>query len=195
MVNNNVPAKNVQELIGLAKQNPGTINFASAGIGSTPHLSGELFKSMAGINIVHVPYRGTGPAMNDLLGGHIQIMFDLLPSSLPQIEAGKVRAIANAGAKRARSLPDLPTVAEQGLPGFDSASWFGLVAPAQIPDAVKVRLIEAVAKVLKSPDIAARIHDLGAEPGTVFGKDFGTFMEAETKKWGEVVRVSGAKAE
>jgi tripartite-type tricarboxylate transporter receptor subunit TctC len=195
MVSNNVSAKNVQELIGLAKQKPGTVNFASAGIGSTPHLSGELFKSMAGIDIVHVPYRGTGPAMNDLLGGHIQIMFDLLPSSLPQIEAGKVRAIANAGATRPRSLPDLPTVAEQGLKGFDSSSWFGLVAPAQIPDATKIRLIDAVAKALKSPDLAARIHDLGAEPGTVFGKDFATFMDAETKKWGEVVRISGAKAE
>jgi tripartite-type tricarboxylate transporter receptor subunit TctC len=195
MVSNNVPAKNVQELIGLAKQKPGTVNFASAGIGSTPHLSGELFKSMSGIDIVHVPYRGTGPAMNDLLGGHIQMMFDLLPSSLPQIEGGKVRAIANAGATRPRSLPDLPTVAEQGLPGFDSSSWFGLVAPAQIPDTVKVRLIEAVAKALKSPDIAARIHDLGAEPGTAFGKDFATFMDAEAKKWGEVVRISGAKAD
>jgi tripartite-type tricarboxylate transporter receptor subunit TctC len=195
MVNNQVPAKNVAELIALAKQKPGQINFASAGIGSTPHLSGELFKSMAGIDIVHVAYRGTGPAMNDLLGGHIQIMFDLLPSSLPQIEAGKVRALANAGAARPRSLPDLPTVAEQGLPGFEATSWFGLVAPSHIPDATKTRLIDAVAKALKSPDIAARLHDLGAEPGTAFGKDFAVFMEAEAKKWGEVVRVSGAKAE
>src|SRR5712671_317142 len=195
MVSNQVPAKNVQELIALAKQKPGQINFASAGIGSTPHLSGELFKSMAGIDIVHVAYRGTGPAMNDLLGGHIQIMFDLLPSSLPQIEAGKVRALANAGATRPRSLPDLPTVAEQGLPGFEATSWFGLVAPSHIPDATKSRLIDAVAKALKSPDIAARLHDLGAEPGTAFGKDFAIFMEAEARKWGEVVRVSGAKAE
>jgi tripartite-type tricarboxylate transporter receptor subunit TctC len=150
---------------------------------------------MAGIDIVHVAYRGTGPAMNDLLGGHIQIMFDLLPSSLPQIEAGKVRALANAGATRPLSLPDLPTVAEQGLPGFEATSWFGLVAPSHIPEATKTRLIDAVAKALKSPDIAARLHDLGAEPGTAFGKDFAVFMEAEAKKWGEVVRVSGAKAE
>jgi tripartite-type tricarboxylate transporter receptor subunit TctC len=195
MVNNNIAANNVKELIALAKAKPGTINFASAGIGSTPHLSGELFKSMAGINIVHVPYRGTGPAMNDLLGGHIQMFFDLLPSSLPQIEAGKVRALANASAKRPRSLPDLPTVAEQGLAGFDSTSWFGLVAPAQIPDSVKIRLVEAVAKVVKSPDVAARLHELGADPGTAFGKDFATFMDAEARKWGEVVRLSGAKAE
>jgi tripartite-type tricarboxylate transporter receptor subunit TctC len=150
---------------------------------------------MAGIDLVHVAYRGTGPAMNDLLGGHIQIMFDLLPSSLPQIEAGKVRALANAGATRPRSLPDLPTVAEQGLPGFEATSWFGLVAPSHIPDATKARLIDAVAQALKSPDLATRLHDLGAEPGTAFGKDFAAFMDAEARKWGEVVRISGAKAE
>src|SRR5712672_949673 len=195
MVSNQVPAKNVQELIALAKQKPGQINFASAGIGSTPHLSGELFKSMAGIDIVHVAYRGTGPAMNDLLGGHIQIMFDLLPSSLPQIEAGKVRALANAGATRPRSLAQLPTVAEQGLPGFEAASWFGLVAPAQTPAPIVEKLSAEVAKILKAPDVVARLNEMGAAPGTAFGKDFAIFMEAEAKKWGEVVRVSGAKAE
>ena len=126
MVTPSVPAKNVQELIAYAKAHPSAINFGSAGVGSTPHLSGELFKSMAKIDIVHVPYRGTGPAMSDLMGGHIQMMFDLLPGSLPQIEAGKVRALANAGAKRPAALPDLPTVAEQGLPGFE----FGIVGRA-----------------------------------------------------------------
>jgi tripartite-type tricarboxylate transporter receptor subunit TctC len=122
MVNPNVPVKNVQELIAYAKSNPGKINFGSAGNGSTPHLSGELMKSMVKVEMTHVPYRGTGPAMSDLVAGHIQMMFDLLPGSLPQIEAGKVRALANAGAKRAPALKDLPTVAEQGLPGFDAAS-------------------------------------------------------------------------
>ena len=115
-----LPASNVQELIAFAKSNPGKIHFGSAGMGSTPHLSGELFKSMTKTEITHVPYRGTGPAMNDLVGGHIQMFFDLLPGSLPQISAGKVRALANAGARRPAALPDLPTVAEQGLPGFDS---------------------------------------------------------------------------
>jgi tripartite-type tricarboxylate transporter receptor subunit TctC len=195
MLNNDVPAKNVQELIALAKAKPGTINFGSAGIGSTPHLSGELFKRMAGIEITHVPYRGTGPAMADLLGGHIQMFFDLLPTSLPQIEAGKVRAIANAAAIRPASLPDLPTIAEQGLPGFNSISWFGLVAPAKMPEPAKVRLTAAVAQALASPEVAKRIRDLGAEPSNAFGKDFGTFMQAEAKKWGEVVRISGAHAE
>jgi tripartite-type tricarboxylate transporter receptor subunit TctC len=195
MVYNDLPAKTVPELIALAKAKPGTINFGSAGIGSTPHLSGELFKSLAGIEITHVPYRGTAPAMADLLGGHIQMFFDLLPSSLPQIQGGKVRAIGNAGLTRPASLADLPTIAEQGLKGFDSSSWFGLVAPAKMPEPAKARLIDAVAKILKSPEVAQRLRELGAEPGTAFGKDFGTFMEAEAKKWGEVVRISGAHAE
>ena len=195
MLNNDVPAKNVQELIALAKAKPGTIDFGSAGIGSTPHLAGELFKHMAGIDIVHVPYRGTSPAMADLLGGHIQMLFDLLPTSLPQIQAGKVRAVGNAGATRPARLPDLPTIAEQGLPGFSATSWFGLVAPAGMPEAAQARLIAAVKQVLAAPDVIQRIHDLGAEPGTAFGADFGAFIAAEAKKWGEVVRISGAHAE
>ena len=195
MVHPGVPANNLQELIAYAKANPGKISFGSAGNGSTPHLSGELLKSMAKIDIVHVPYRGTGPAMNDLIGGHIQMFFDLLPASLAQISAGKVRALANAGAKRPSALPNLPTIAEQDLPGFDATSWLGLVAPAKTPAPVLAKLTDEVAKVLKSPDIAARIRELGSEPGTAFGKDFATFMVAETKKWGEVIRISGAKAE
>jgi tripartite-type tricarboxylate transporter receptor subunit TctC len=140
MVNPGLPAGNVQELITFAKANPGKVNFGSAGMGSTPHLSGELFKSMTRTEITHVPYRGTGPAMNDLIGGHIQMFFDLLPGSLPQISTGKVRAIANAGAKRPAALPDLPTVAEQGLAGFDSSSWVALVAPAKTPAPVLAKL-------------------------------------------------------
>jgi tripartite-type tricarboxylate transporter receptor subunit TctC len=195
IVNPAVPASNVQELIALAKKEPGKINFASAGNGTTNHLSGELFKSMAKINIVHVPYRGAGPAMNDLIAGHVQMFFDLMPVVLPQIAAGKVRALANAGTKRPSALADVPTVAEQGLPGFDAASWYGLVAPAKTPEPVLAKLREEVAKVLKAPDMAARIRELGAEPGTAFGKDFGTFMAAETRKWAEVIRSSGAKAD
>jgi tripartite-type tricarboxylate transporter receptor subunit TctC len=195
MVNPAVPAKNVQELIALAKSQPGEIHFASAGPGSTNHLSGELFKSMAKIDIVHVPYRGAGPAMNDLIGGHVQMFFDLLPASLQQISSGKVRALANAGAKRPVALPNLPTVAEQGLPGFDAASWIGLVAPVQTPAPIVARLSEEIQKILKSPDMIAKIHELGSEPGTAFRDDFAAFMRAETAKWGEVIRVSGATAE
>jgi tripartite-type tricarboxylate transporter receptor subunit TctC len=195
IVNPAVPANNVQELITLAKKEPGKINFASAGNGTTNHLSGELFKSMAKIDIVHVPYRGAGPAMNDLVGGHVQMFFDLMPVVLPQIAAGKVRALANAGAKRPGALPNVPTVAEQGLPGFDASSWYGLVAPAKTPEPVLAKLREEVGKALKAPDMAARIQELGSEPGTAFGKDFGAFMAAETKKWAEVIRASGAKAD
>jgi tripartite-type tricarboxylate transporter receptor subunit TctC len=195
MVNPELPAANVQELIALARARPGTINFGSAGMGSTPHLSGELLKSMARVDIVHVPYRGTAPAMADLIGGHIQMMFDLLPTSLPQISAGKVRALANAGLTRPQALPDVPTVAEQGLPGFDATSWVGVVAPAATPAPVLAKLTDEIAKVLKSPDVIARIRQLGSEPGTAFGKDFAAFMADETKKWGEVIRVSGAKAD
>ena len=195
MVHPGIPAKNVQELIAYAKANPGKVHFGSAGIGTTPHLSGELFKSMAKVEIVHVPYRGTGPAMNDLIGGHIQMFFDLLPASLPQINGSKVRALANAGAKRPAALPDLPTVAEQGLPGFDSASWVALAAPSKTPAPVVAKLREEVGKVLVAPDIVARIRELGSEPGTVNEKDVRAFLDAETKKWAEVIRVSGAKAD
>jgi tripartite-type tricarboxylate transporter receptor subunit TctC len=195
IVNPAVPASNVQELIALAKKQPGKINFASAGNGTTNHLSGELFKSMARIDIVHVPYRGAGPAMNDLIAGHVQMFFDLTPVVLPQIAAGKVRALANAGAKRPAALANVPTVAEQGLPGFEAGSWYGLVAPAKTPEPVLARLREEVAKALKAPVLAARIRELGAEPGTAFGKDFGDFLAAETRKWAEVIRTSGATAD
>ena len=195
MVHPGVAAQNVQELIALAKAQPGNISFASAGNGSTNHLAGEMFKSMAKIDIVHVPYRGAGPAMNDLIGGHVQTFFDLLPSSLPQIKTGKVRALGNAGAQRPAALANLPTVAEQGLPGFDASSWMGLVAPAKTPAPVLARLSEEIARVLKEPDIIARIREFGSEPGHAFGAAFGTFMHAETAKWAEVIRTSGAKAD
>jgi tripartite-type tricarboxylate transporter receptor subunit TctC len=195
MVNPGVPANNVKELIALAQKQPGKLNFASAGPGSTNHLSGELFKSMAKIDITHVPYRGAGPAMNDLVGGHVQMFFDLLPVSIPQIKAGKVRALANAGATRPSALPDLPTMAEQGLAGFDASSWYGFVAPAKTPDAVVARLAEETQKILKSPEVIARIRELGSEPGTAFRADFAAFMRNEAAKWGEVIRISGAKAE
>jgi tripartite-type tricarboxylate transporter receptor subunit TctC len=195
IVNPGVPAKDVQELIALARKQPGKINFASAGIGTTNHLSGELFKSMAHIDIVHVPYRGAGPAMNDLIAGHVQMFFDLMPVVLPQIAAGHVRALANAGPKRPSALPNLPTVAEQGLPGFEASSWYGLVAPAKTPEPVLAKLRQEVAKALEAPDMVARIRELGSEPGTAFGNDFAAFLAAETKKWAQVIRASGAKAD
>ncbi len=195
MVNPDVPVRNVQELIAFAKKHPGEINFGSAGIGSTPHLSGELFKVKTGVDIVHVPYRGTAPAMNDLIGGHIQMFFDLLPASLQQIESGKVRALANAGSARAPALPDLPTIAEQGLPGFDANSWVGFLAPARTPAAVTALLIAETEKVLKSPDTIAHIQAFGSQPGAAIGKDFARFMEVEAAKWAAVIKVSGARVD
>ena len=195
IVNPGVPAHNVQELIALARKQPGKINFASAGIGTTNHLSGELFKSMAKIDIVHIPYRGAGPAMNDLVAGHVQMFFDLMPVVLPQIAAGNVRPLANAGGKRPSALPNVPTVAEQGLAGFDASSWYGLVAPAKTPEPVLAKLRDAAAKILEAPDVVARIRELGSEPGALFGNDFAAFMAAETKKWAEVIRAAGAKAD
>src|SRR5215475_7953494 len=156
MVHPGVSAQSVQEVIALARAEPGKISFASAGNGSTNHLAGEMFKSMAKVDIVHVPYRGAGPAMNDLIGGHVQMFFDLLPASLPQINGGKVRALANAGTTRPAALPDLPTVAEQGLGEFDAASWVGLVAPARTPEPVLAKLSREVREVLRQPDVIAR---------------------------------------
>src|SRR5439155_110007 len=181
IVNPGVPANNVQELIALARREPGKINFASAGNGTTNHLSGELFKSMAHIDIVHVPYRGAGPAMNDLIAGHVQMFFDLMPVVLPQIAAGKAHALANAGAKRPSALPNVPTVAEQGLPGFDASSRYGLVAPAKTPGPVPAKLREEVAKALKAPDVVPRIRELGSAPGTALGDDPRAFLAAESK--------------
>ena len=195
MVHPSVAAKDVKGLIAFAKANPNKLNFASAGIGTTPHLSGELLKSLAGIQLQHVPYRGTGPAMQDLIAGHVQIMFDLLPTSLGHINAGKVRALANAGAARPPALPNLPTVAEQGVAGFATSSWFGMVAPAKTPKPVVDRLAAEMKKAVESPDVKERLVKLGLQPGTAFGPDFSTFMKEETAKWAKVIKESGAKAE
>jgi tripartite-type tricarboxylate transporter receptor subunit TctC len=195
MVNPKLNVKNVKELIDYARANPGKVNFGSAGMGSTPHLSGELLKSMTHVNITHVPYRGTGPAMADLVAGHIQMMFDLLPASLQQIKSGNVRALANAGATRPASLKDLPTVAEQGIAGFDASSWVALVAPAKTPPAVLAKLREEAAKAMASADVVKRLDDLGAVPGTADEKEARAFLAAETKKWAAVIKASGAKVE
>jgi tripartite-type tricarboxylate transporter receptor subunit TctC len=191
VVNPSVQAKNVGELIVLAKAKPGSLNFGSSGIGSTNHLAGELLKSMAGIDIVHVPYRGAAPAMNDLLAGQISFMFDNMPAVLPQVQGKAINAIAVAGAKRAEALPDVPTVAET-IPGFEASSWFGLVAPAKTPAPALAKLSGELETILKMPDVKKRLAELGAEPGTVFGDAFGQFMTDETAKWGKLVKASGA---
>jgi tripartite-type tricarboxylate transporter receptor subunit TctC len=186
-----VPAKNVGELIALAKAKPGTLNFGSSGIGSTNHLAGELLKSVAGIDIVHVPYRGAAPAMNDLLAGQIPFMFDNMPAVLPQVQGKAINAIAVAGARRAEALPDVPVVAET-IPGFEASSWFGLVAPAKTPRPALAKLGGELEAILKMADVRKRLAELGAEPGTVFGEAFGQFMTDETAKWGKIIKASGA---
>jgi tripartite-type tricarboxylate transporter receptor subunit TctC len=195
MVHPSLPVKNVQELIALAKAKPGTLNFGSSGIGSTNHLAGELLKSMTGIDIVHVPYKGAAPAMNDLIAGHIPMMFDNMPGVLPQVKGGAVRAIAVAGATRAAALPDVPTVAESGVPGFEAFSWFGMVAAAKTPAATLQKLQGDVSAILATPNMKTRLADLGAEPGTVSGAAFGKFLADDTAKWAKVIKISGATME
>jgi tripartite-type tricarboxylate transporter receptor subunit TctC len=185
----------VQELIARAKAKPGTIFFGSSGNGSTNHLAGELLKSMTAIDIVHVPYKGAAPAMNDLVAGHIPMMFDNIPAVLPQVRAKTINAIAVAGSRRASALPDVPTVAESGVPGFEASAWFGLVAPAKTPAPILAKLESDVETILKMPDVQKRFDELGAEPGAVSGADFGKFLANETTKWTKIIRESGAKVD
>jgi len=192
MVNSNLPVKSVSELIAYAKANPGKVTFGSAGVGSIPHLAGELFKTMAKVDIDHVPYKGTAMAMNDLVGGHIQMMFDLLPTSLPQIRSGNVRAIGSAGSKRPAALSDLPTLSEQGLDGYEATSWVAVVAPSRTPQPVLTQLRAELSKVLSAPDIEKRLADLGSTPGTADEQVLRKFLKDEMTKWAEVVRASGA---
>jgi tripartite-type tricarboxylate transporter receptor subunit TctC len=195
MVHPSVKARTVAELIALAKAEPGKLNFGSSGNGSTNHLAGELFKSLAGIDIVHIPYRGASPAMNDLIAGHIPMMFDNMPAVRPQVEGGAVLALAVAGAKRSPVFPNVPTMMEAGVKGFEATAWFGLVAPAKTPADVLKTLDDASAKVLADPDTAQKFAALGADPGTAIGEAFGAFLKEEAAKWGKVVEASGAKVD
>ena len=192
-VHPSVTARNVSELVALARAKPGTLNFGSSGNGSTNHLAGEMLKSMAGIDIVHVPYKGAAPAMNDLIAGHIPMMFDNMPAVLPQVQGKFITAIAVAGLTRASALPDVPTVAELGIAGFDASAWFGLVAPASTPAPVLAKLAAEVEAILKMPDVQKRFTELGAEPGALKGEAFGKFLAEETAKWTRIIRESGAK--
>ncbi len=188
----------VADFIRAAKANPGKFNMASSGNGTSIHLSGELFKSMSGTYMVHFPYRGSGPALIDLIGGSTDLMFDNLPSALPQIKAGKLKALAVTSAKRSEALPELPTIAEAGgaaLKGYEASSWFGLLAPAGTPPEVVARLQQETAKALSSPALKERLLSQGAIPGGMGSADFVTFIAAETKKWAAVVKASGAKVD
>jgi tripartite-type tricarboxylate transporter receptor subunit TctC len=191
-VNLSVPAKTVSEFIAYAKANPGKVNMASAGNGTGPHMAGELFKMMAGVNVVHVPYRGSGPALIDLLGGQVQVMFDALPPSLEHIRTGKLRALAVTTAARSPALPDVPTVSDF-VPGYEASSSFGVGAPRGTPADIVEKLNKEIDVALADPKLKARLADLGGLTLPGSPADFGKLLAEETEKWGKVVKFSGAK--
>ena len=188
----------VADFIKVAKANPGKFNMASSGNGTSIHLAGELFKSMTGTYMVHFPYRGSGPALIDLIGGSMDLMFDNLPSALPHIKAGKLKGLAVTSAKRSDAIPELPTIAEAGgaaLKGYEASSWFGLMAPAGTPPEIVARLQQETAKALGSPALKERLQAQGAIPSGMSSADFVAFIAAETRKWAAVVKASGAKVD
>jgi tripartite-type tricarboxylate transporter receptor subunit TctC len=193
-VHPSVPAKTVAEFIEYAKANPGKINMASPGNGTSVHLSGEMFMAMTGVKLVHVPYRGSAPALTDMISGQVQVMFDNLPSSLQHIRSGALRALAVTTAAPSPQLPDVPTVAET-VPRFDASAWHGMAAPKGTPPEVIRRLNEAVKEALADPKMQARIAELGGVPMVVTPSEFGEFIRAEIEKWGKVVRFSGVSAQ
>jgi tripartite-type tricarboxylate transporter receptor subunit TctC len=195
VVHPSVPVKTVKELIALAKAQPGRISFASSGNGTSIHLSAELFKFMAGVDMLHVPYKGSGPALADLIGGQVNIMFDNMPSSLPLVKAGKLRAIAVTTAQRSPALPDLPTMAEAGLPGYEAAAWFGVLAPAGTPREVIMRLNGAIVKALATPEMREKLAGQGAVAIGDTPEHFAAYIQAEIAKWAKVIRDSGAKVD
>ena len=195
VVNPTLPVNSVQELIAYGKANPGKLNFASSGNGTSIHLAAELFKTMTGVQMAHVPYKGSAPALVDLIGGQVQLMFDNLPSALPQIKAGKLKALAVTSAQRSAALPDLPTVAESGLPGFEASSWFGLLTPAGTPKDIIAKLNGEVAKWLATPEAKEKMAAQGAIPAGKSPDDFARHIAAETAKWQKVVKDSGAKVD
>jgi tripartite-type tricarboxylate transporter receptor subunit TctC len=187
------PIKSVADLLAAAKAKPGTINFGSTSLGGSPHMSGELLKTMAHIDIVHVPYKGGGPMLIDLMGGQIQVAFDNLPSSISQIRAGKIRALAVTTAERWPGAPDIPTMAEAGVPGYESSAWFGMLAPANTPKPIVDLLQKNVAAILQLPEIRKMFLEQGAEPVGDTPEHFGKFIASENLKWTKVAAATGVK--
>jgi tripartite-type tricarboxylate transporter receptor subunit TctC len=188
VVTKDFPAKTVAELITMAKKEPGKLSFGSAGVGGANHLSGELFKEMAGVDIAHIPYKGAAPAMNDLIGGHIPIMFDTLPTVIPAAEAGTIRVLAVTSLMRATSMPDVPTLDESGVQGFEATAWFGLYMPKADGNSAYNRLVAAMVQILASPATREKFATQGVEPGKLTGPAFTAFIESEMKKWNGVLR-------
>jgi len=194
VVNPTVPARNVQELIALAKARPGVLNYGSGGTGSSLHLAGELFKLRAGVNLTHIPYRGGGPAMADLIAGNIQAMFDSMPSSLPQIRAGTVRGLAMCGARRHPLTPDLPTMEEAGVPNYVAGTWIAIFAPVGTPPAIAARFGEISRNALAEPGLKEALARVGADAESSTPEELHAIMVRETAVWGEVVREAGISA-
>jgi len=195
VVHPSVPAKSVKELVALAKGRPGQLNFASSGTGTAPHLSGELFKALAGVNLVHIPYKGSPPAVTDLMAGEVALMFSPSSTVLPHVKSGRLRALAVTTASRLPSLPDLPTVAESGLKGYETITWFGFVAPAKTPQAIVARLNAEIVKVLALPEVRSPFAIQGIEVIGGTPEQFASYIRAEIEKWAQVIRLSGAKAD
>ena len=190
VVNPQVPAKTVSELVALARAKPGSLTFASSGAGSSTHLSAELFKSMAGVDILHVPYKGSSQAITDLMGGQVTMLFDNAPSSIPFVEQGKLRALAVTSTKRLPNLPDVPTLDEAGVKGYESLSWSGIMAPAGTPKRVIDKLNAAIEKILRDPDVKQRFASLGVEPVGGPPEAFSRHIRAESEKWARVVKTA-----
>lgn len=192
VVNPKVPVKSVKELIDYAKENPGKLNFASSGSGTSIHMAGELFKQSADIDVVHIPYKGSAPALADLIGGQVDYMFDNMPSAWPHVEAGSLRALAVTTADRSKTAPDLPTMQESGFPSFDVSSWFGVIAPKGTPDNIVNKLNEVMLAALAKPEVQKSLEDLGAVPANTTPAEFGAFIKSEVEGWAKVVKASGA---
>lgn len=195
VVHPSVKAASVQELIALAKANPGKLAFPSPGIGSQAHVAGEMLQSMAGVKMLHVPYKGMAPAMNDLLGGQVSFMFLSMSSALKQVQAGKLRALGVASRERSSAAPDMPTVAEQGLPGFEAVSWYALMAPAGTPPEIVQKIAADSARALKAPDVRERLLGLGANPVGNSPAELAAMLKKEYAFWGDFIRKAGIKAE
>ena len=194
IVHPSVPAKTVPEFVALARAKPGTLNYSSAGSGTSNHLAGELLRSMTAIHIVHIPYKGSAPALNDLISGQVSLMFDLVLTAAPHVRSGAVRGLAVTGARRSSVLPDLPTVAES-IPGYEVSAWFGIFAPAGVPQPVVQRLNAEFMKALREPDLRQRLASQGAEPLTSTPDEFAAYLRAEIDKWAKVVKVAGMKVD
>jgi tripartite-type tricarboxylate transporter receptor subunit TctC len=193
VVNKSLPVNNVRELIDLAKKQP--LSFASSGSGTSIHLSGELFNTLAGVKMQHIPYKGRASAIPDLLGGRVQLMFDNMPSSLPLVKSGELKALAVTSAQRSPAAPNIPTIAESGLPGFEATSWFALYASPGVPRDVQMRIHAETLRVMSLPDVREKLAGLGLDVNTGSPEQLMTFMQGETTKWAKVVKESGAKAE